>query len=161
MDQNLKETLSALKDVASRSSTSRRAPIGARASAPSRGRPSHRCAGVDRGRRSVGERSKARRHLASVSQDFSRYSDRVIREAYEAAERLQVELSVARERENALRKKHDELERSLLNIKRMVEKAENMVSRCERGQLEYLPEVSSASPTTGKGSRPATRSASA
>lgn len=80
---------------------------------------------VDRLEREV---RKARRHLASVSQDFSRYSDRLIREAYEQTERLQVELSVARERENALRKKRDELERSLLNVKNMMEKAEKMVS---------------------------------
>lgn len=75
------------------------------------------------------EARKARRHLASVSQDFSRYSERAIRDACEAAERLQVELSVARERESALRKKRNELERSLLNVKKLMEKAEQMVSR--------------------------------
>ena len=61
----------------------------------------------------------------------------MIREAYEVAESLQVELSVARERETSLRKKRDELERSLINVKKMVEKAENMVSHVSVA-MEYL-----------------------
>lgn len=83
------------------------------------------------------EARKARRHLAAVSQDFSRHSQREIREAYETAERLQVELGIARERESSLRKKRDELERSLMNVKRMVEKAENMVQHVSVA-MEYL-----------------------
>lgn len=83
------------------------------------------------------EARQARRHLAAVSQDFSRYSERVIREAYEKAEKLQVELGIAREKENSLRRKRDELERSLINVKKMVEKAENMVQRVSVA-MEYL-----------------------
>lgn len=83
------------------------------------------------------EARQARRHLATVSQDFSRYSQRTIREAYERAEKLQVELGIAREREHALRRKRDELERSLINVKKMVERAEHMVQRVSVA-MEYL-----------------------
>lgn len=79
----------------------------------------------------------ARSRLARVSQDFSRHSERTIRETYEAAQKVHVELSVARERETSLRKKRDELERTLKNLKRMVEKAENMVSQVSVA-MEYL-----------------------
>lgn len=83
------------------------------------------------------ESRKARRHLAHVSQDFSRHAQRTIREAYEAAERIEIELSVARERELSLRKKRDELERSLVNVQKLVEKAERMVSHVTVA-MEYL-----------------------
>lgn len=74
------------------------------------------------------ESRRARRHLAQVSKDFQRYGEREIRRAYEMAERIQVELGIARERERSLRKKRDELERSLVNVQRLVEKAEKTVS---------------------------------
>jgi len=83
------------------------------------------------------ESRKAKRYLAQVSQDFSRHSQQEIREAYEAAERIQIELSVARERELSLRRKRDELERSLVNVKKLVEKAERMVTHVTVA-MEYL-----------------------
>jgi len=75
------------------------------------------------------EADKARERLAEVSRDFSLHSHAAIRHAYEAAGKVQVELTIARERENSLRRKRDELERSLQNIEKVVEKAESMVSR--------------------------------
>lgn len=83
------------------------------------------------------EARRARAHLSRVSQDFARYGERQISEAYEAAEKLHVELSVARERERLLRRKRDELERSLINLGKMVEKAEAMVSQVSVA-VEYL-----------------------
>lgn len=80
---------------------------------------------------------RARAHLSRVSQDFAHYDEQQINEAYQAAERLHVELSVARERERLLRRKRDELERSLINIGKMVEKAETMVSQVSVA-VEYL-----------------------
>src|SRR5690606_39992080 len=74
------------------------------------------------------ESRRARRHLAQVSKEFQRYGEREIRRAYEMAERIQVELGIARERERSQSKKRDELERSLVNVQRLVEKAEKTVS---------------------------------
>lgn len=83
------------------------------------------------------EARRARAHLARVSQDFARHGEREINEAYQAAEKLHIELSMARERERQLRRRRDELERSLVNLKKMVEKAEAMVSQVSVA-LEYL-----------------------
>lgn len=83
------------------------------------------------------EARTARARLAHVSRNFSRLSQESIRSAYEAAERVHVELSVARERELSLRKRRDELERSLVNLGKMVEKAEKMVSQVSVA-MEFL-----------------------
>lgn len=83
------------------------------------------------------EARKARARLARVSQDFARHGEREINEAYQAAEKLHIELSRARERERQLRRRRDELERSLVNLRKMVEKAESMVSQVSVA-LEYL-----------------------
>lgn len=83
------------------------------------------------------EARRARSQLARVSRDFARQSERAIRDAYQGAERIQVDLSVAREREHSLRKKRDELERSLVNLGKMVEKAEGMVSQVSVA-MEFL-----------------------
>ena len=64
--------------------------------------------------------------LAIVNRDFERYSEKEIREAYEETHNLQVQVAVAREREAALRRKRDELERSLRNLAQLVAKATHM-----------------------------------
>lgn len=83
------------------------------------------------------ESRKARNHLARVSSQFDRYSEREIFEAYQNAERLHVDLGVARERERRLRKQRDELERSLINLQQMVDKAEKLVSHVSVA-MEFL-----------------------
>jgi two-component system, NarL family, sensor histidine kinase DegS len=75
-----------------------------------------------------GER-QARIRLMEVSRDFQRYTESDIRNAYEYASRIQVDLSVMRERERNLRKRRDELEARSRDLKDTVAKAENVVSQ--------------------------------
>lgn len=79
----------------------------------------------------------ARAELARISRDFTSHTQLDIRRAYERAERIHVALNVARERERSLRKKRDALERSLINVREMVGKAETMVSQVSVA-MEFL-----------------------
>ncbi|NMB12265.1 MAG: histidine kinase [Firmicutes bacterium] len=72
---------------------------------------------------------KAKTRLAVVNRDFERYGEEEIKQAYQEAQALQVEVAVAREREAALRRKRDELDRSLRNLAKLVAKAEGMVKQ--------------------------------
>lgn len=71
----------------------------------------------------------AKKHLAQVNRDFLQHDEAQIKVAYDEAQALQVELAVARERETALRRKRDELERSIRKLGEVVKKAENMVKQ--------------------------------
>lgn len=71
----------------------------------------------------------AKKHLAKVNRDFLKHDEAEIKVAYDKAQALQVELAVAREREAALRRKRDELERSICKLGEVVKKAENMVKQ--------------------------------
>ena len=71
----------------------------------------------------------AKNHLALVNRDFQKYDEADIKAAYDGAQALQIELAVAREREAALRRKRDELERSLRKLADLVAKAESMVKQ--------------------------------
>lgn len=84
---------------------------------------------IDRVDRLEKELRLARAELAVVSRNFRRYTEKDIRNAYERAEALQVELSVEREREKVLRQRRDELERNLRSLKEMVERAERLVEQ--------------------------------
>ena len=90
------------------------------------------------------ELKKARSHLMEVSRDFHRYTEEDIRQAYEAAWEIQVQLSVLREKESNLVRQRDELERRLRRIAGIAEKAENLISQIGfmlkyiRGDLEEL-----------------------
>lgn len=83
------------------------------------------------------ENRRCRLELKRVSMRFGPESEALIRAAYERAEAVMVNLGVARERERLLRKRRDELERSLLHFKRMLEKAETMVTQVSVA-MEYL-----------------------
>ncbi|KXS40673.1 MAG: two-component system, NarL family, sensor histidine kinase DegS [Candidatus Frackibacter sp. T328-2] len=72
---------------------------------------------------------KARMNLMKVSQDLDDYSETDIKEAYEKAKDIQVELSLFEEKEKRMRQKRDELERRLKGIEEAVERAENLVSQ--------------------------------
>jgi len=72
---------------------------------------------------------KARMNLMKVSQDLDDYSETDIKEAYEKAKDIQVELSLFEEKEKRMRQKRDELERRLKGIEETVERAENLVSQ--------------------------------
>lgn len=83
-----------------------------------------------------GER-KARIHLMEVSRDFKSRTEDEVRSAYEEARKIQVDLAVAREQEQNLRRQRDELEVRLRNLAGTVAKAEQLVSQVGV-VLEYL-----------------------
>lgn len=72
---------------------------------------------------------KARTRLMEVSKDFHKYTEKDIREAYEQAYALQVELIKLRESEKLLRYRRDHLEISLRRLESTVRRAEKLVSQ--------------------------------
>ncbi len=72
---------------------------------------------------------QARIRLMEVSRDFRKYSEEVIKEAYDYADKIRVQLFVLREKEKNLRLRRDELERSLQRLSKTVEKAEALVTQ--------------------------------
>lgn len=72
---------------------------------------------------------KARIRLMEVSKDFHRYTEKDIKEAYDTAFTLQVELIQFREREKLLRYRRDHLELSLRRLQSTVQRAEKLVSQ--------------------------------
>ncbi len=83
----------------------------------------------------------ARARLAEMSRAFSsaprRVSEADLQMAYRQAEEAQVALSVAREREVGLRRRRDDLERSLRHLRETVERAEHMLAQVTVAR-EYL-----------------------
>ncbi len=71
----------------------------------------------------------ARNRLSEVSRNFHKFSETEIREAYEKAHKLQVELTMIQQREKQLREKRDDLERRLLGLQEIIERSEGLVSQ--------------------------------
>lgn len=71
----------------------------------------------------------ARIKLMEVSRDFHHYTERDIKAAYERAEETSVEIAVFKEKEEQLKIRRQELENRLINLKKTVNRAENLVSR--------------------------------
>lgn len=71
---------------------------------------------------------QARYRLMVVSRDFQNHSETEIREAYEQAQEIQVELSVRREQERALRQRRDDTEARLRRIEALQRQADALVS---------------------------------
>jgi two-component system, NarL family, sensor histidine kinase DegS len=71
----------------------------------------------------------ARRRLSEVSKDFKRYTEAEVREAYEKAHQLQMDLTMNRQLEKQLRDRRDDLERRLIGISETIERAEHLVSQ--------------------------------
>ena len=80
---------------------------------------------------------RARLHLLQVNRDFHRYTEQDIKDAYETAHRLMSNLTAARDREALLRQRRDELERALISISDLAEKADEVVSQVGVA-MEYL-----------------------
>lgn len=72
---------------------------------------------------------QARRRLAQINADFAKYDDEEIRAAYAEAERCLVQLGVAREREEALRQRRDDLARQLRKMQHILGKADQVVTQ--------------------------------
>lgn len=71
----------------------------------------------------------ARQRLSDVSKNFSRYTEAEIRQAYEKAHSLQMELAMAQEKEKQLRQRRDELERRLAAVKETIERADHLIGQ--------------------------------
>ena len=74
---------------------------------------------------------RARVRLMEVSKEFSRYSEMDIKSAYDNAQKVQLQLAVEHEKEKNLRKRRDELERSMCNVEEMVKRADDLVSKVD------------------------------
>lgn len=74
---------------------------------------------------------RSRVRLMEVSKEFSRFSEADIKAAYDSAQKVQLQLAVEKEKEKNLRKRRDELERSMANVEEMVKRAEELVSKVD------------------------------
>lgn len=72
---------------------------------------------------------EARLYLMKVSREFDKYTEEDIKEAYDRAREIQIQLGLLRERETQLRIRRDQLELSLRRLQETVEKAENLVQK--------------------------------
>ncbi|MCD1260856.1 sensor histidine kinase [Paenibacillus athensensis] len=80
---------------------------------------------------------RSRIRLTEVSRDFNRYREEDIKTAYEAAIAMQMQLTVAREKENHLKARRNDLQQRIKNVEKQVERAETIVSQMNV-VLEYL-----------------------
>ena len=71
----------------------------------------------------------ARKRLSEVSRHFNNYNEVQVKDAYEKAHDLQVELQMNRQLEKELRNKRDDLERRLVNLHDTIERANHLVSQ--------------------------------
>ncbi|WP_050616470.1 sensor histidine kinase [Bacillus testis] len=71
----------------------------------------------------------ARKRLSEVSMHFNTFSEAQVREAYEVAHSLQVDLQMNRQMEKQLRHKRDDLQRRLIGLQNTIERAEHLVSQ--------------------------------
>ncbi|WP_099361289.1 sensor histidine kinase [Fredinandcohnia onubensis] len=71
----------------------------------------------------------ARKRLSEVSSHFNKYSEEEIRNAYEKAHDLQMQLTVVRQEEKQLRERRDELERRLFGLNETIERADHLVGQ--------------------------------
>ncbi|MDW2876634.1 MULTISPECIES: sensor histidine kinase [Bacillaceae] len=84
---------------------------------------------IDNGDRLEGQTRFARKRLSEVSMHFKDYTESEVREAYEKAHQLQMELSMNRQQEKQLRDRRDDIERRLHGITETIERAEKLVSQ--------------------------------
>lgn len=80
---------------------------------------------------------RSRIRLTEVSRDFVRYKEEDIKQAYEKATQLQLDLMIYREKEMYLKARRDELQKRVRNVENSVERAESIGSQMGV-VLEYL-----------------------
>ncbi len=71
----------------------------------------------------------ARKRLAEVSKNFSKYTEEEVRSAYEKAHGLQMDLAHFRQKEKTLIERRNDLELRLKRLEQTVKRAENLVSQ--------------------------------
>ncbi|WP_462410967.1 sensor histidine kinase [Neobacillus sp. Marseille-QA0830] len=73
--------------------------------------------------------NEARQKLSEVSKNFKLYSEEEIRDAYEKAHQLQMDLSINWQYKKQLLEKRDELERRLIGLHSTIDRAEQLISQ--------------------------------
>lgn len=71
----------------------------------------------------------SRNRLAEVSKNFDSYDEPQVRQAYETANEIQINLLIKRSEERQLRLRRDELERRLQGLLEMIERADHLVNQ--------------------------------
>lgn len=71
----------------------------------------------------------ARNRLSQVSMHFNNFSEVEVREAYERAHELQMELTINRQTEKQLRERRDDLERRLIGLAETIDRADHLISQ--------------------------------
>ena len=84
---------------------------------------------IDEGDKLETQARLARNRLSQVSKHFKDFTEDDIREAYEKAHKLQVELTMIQQHEKQLRNRRDDLERRLLNLQEIIERSQSLVSQ--------------------------------
>ncbi|TDQ36921.1 sensor histidine kinase [Aureibacillus halotolerans] len=84
---------------------------------------------IDEGDRLEAHTKLARMRLSEVSKNFKRFSESEVREAYERAHNLQMNLTMNRQKEQQLRERRDDLDRRIMNLRKTVERAEALGSQ--------------------------------
>jgi two-component system sensor histidine kinase DegS len=80
---------------------------------------------------------RSRIRLTEVSRDFNRFREEDIKVAYEGAIALQLQLTIAREKENHLKSRRDDLQKRVKNAEKQIERADTIASQMSV-VLEYL-----------------------
>ncbi|MFD2672000.1 sensor histidine kinase [Marinicrinis sediminis] len=80
---------------------------------------------------------KARIRLSEVSRDFGRYQEQDIKQAYETATKIQMDILIYREKEINLKARRDDLQKRTRNVEKTIERAETVASQMNV-VLEYL-----------------------
>jgi two-component system sensor histidine kinase DegS len=102
---------------------------------------------IDEGDKLEVQTKFARKRLSEVSMHFKDYTEAEVREAYEKAHQLQMDLSMNRQLEKQLRDRRDDIERRLLGLNETIERAESLVSQITvvmnylLGDLKQMGEV--------------------
>lgn len=84
---------------------------------------------IDEGDRLEIQTKFARKRLSEVSMHFKDYTEFEVRDAYEKAHQLQMDLTMNRQLEKQLRDRRDDIERRLLGVGETIDRAESLVSQ--------------------------------
>lgn len=84
---------------------------------------------IDEGDLLEGQARNARKRLSEISLNFKKYSEIEVRDAYEFAHQLQMDLTMNRQIEKQLQDRRNDLERRLIGITETIERAEHLVSQ--------------------------------
>jgi two-component system, NarL family, sensor histidine kinase DegS len=84
---------------------------------------------------------QARNRLSEVSMNFNKYSEEEVREAYEKAHQLQMELSINRQLEKQLRDRRDDLDRRIGGLHETIERADHLVSQISVVQNYLMSDI--------------------